>query len=161
MFGFQQASLHSVITWYSMDKCVPLFYCGSPSFIFLVHLFLLSWMSLVPGIRSLPAQSWRTGMYSVPAHRPSAKVARLGSQLATMAAFKIKTVTIPKGGLHSRSCHPNLGRQCIWAELHETGGLSAILAVNRLGRCRATRPSRLQRESIYTQNRLVRRSVRT
>ena len=33
---------------------------------------------------------------------------------------------------------PNLGRQCIWAELHETGGISATLAVNRLGRCRAT-----------------------
>ena len=34
---------------------------------------------------------------------------------------------------------PNLGRPCIWADLHETGGLSATLAVNRLGCCRATR----------------------
>ena len=55
--------------------------------------------------------------------------------------LKIKTVTIPKGGLHGRSClSPNLGRQCIWAELQETGGLSATLAVTQLGRCRATHP---------------------
>ena len=27
-----------------------------------------------------------------------------------------------------------LGRQCIWTELDEAGGLSATLAVNRLGR---------------------------
>ena len=24
----------------------------------------------------------------------------------------------PKGGLRGRSCHPNLRRQCLWAELH-------------------------------------------
>ena len=36
---------------------------------------------------------------------PSAKVAPVGCQLMTMA-LKIKTVTIPKGGLHCRSCHP-------------------------------------------------------
>ena len=35
---------------------------------------------------------------------------------------------------------PDLGRQYIRAELQETGGLSATSAVNRLGRCRATRP---------------------
>ena len=53
---------------------------------------------------------------------------------------KKKNVTIPKGGLHVRSWQP------IWdisasgpAALHETGGLSATLVVNRLGRCRATR----------------------
>ena len=40
---------------------------------------------------------------------------------ATMA-LQIKTLTIPKGGLHGRSLSPNLGRQWIWAELvlHET-----------------------------------------
>ena len=40
-----------------------------------------------------------------------------------------------------RNCHPIWDlSQCVWAELHETGGLSATLAVNRLGRCRAIRP---------------------
>ena len=59
--------------------------------------------------------------------------------LPTMA-LKIETVTIPKGGLRGNKLPPNLGRQCIWAKMHETGGLSATLAVNRLGCCRATRP---------------------
>ena len=70
----------------------------------------------------------------------SAKVAPVGCQLATMA-LKTKTVIVPKGGLHGRSCHP------IWdvsvsglSFTDETGGLSATLAVNRLGRCRATQP---------------------
>ena len=36
---------------------------------------------------------------------PSAKVAPVGCQMATVA-LKIKTVTIPKGGLHGRSCRP-------------------------------------------------------
>ena len=35
---------------------------------------------------------------------PSAKAAPVGCQLATMAP-DIKTVTIPKDGLHGRSCH--------------------------------------------------------
>ena len=40
---------------------------------------------------------------------------RVGCQLATMTLKQIKTVTIPKGGLHGRGClSPNLGRQCIW-----------------------------------------------
>ena len=55
--------------------------------------------------------------------------------------LKIKTVTIPKGGWHGRSCHPIWEvSQCIWAELQEAGGLSVTLAVNGLGRCRASRP---------------------
>ena len=50
---------------------------------------------------------------------------------------------ISKGGLHGRSCQTQSGTsECIWAELHETGRLSATLAVSRLGRC-ATRPWRL------------------
>ena len=57
--------------------------------------------------------------------------------------LKLKTVTIPKRWAARQKLAPNLGRQCIiWAELHETGGLSATLAVHRLGRCRATRPWR-------------------
>ena len=84
--------------------------------------------------------------------RASAQVAPVGCQLATMAPT-INTGTVPKGGLHGITCHPNLGRQGLWAELspslgrqglwaelHETGGLSAALVVNRLRRCRATRP---------------------
>ena len=37
----------------------------------------------------------------------------------------------------------NMGRQCIWAELHETGGrfLPTLAAVNRLGCRRAVRRS--------------------
>ena len=43
--------------------------------------------------------------------------------------------------MHGRSCHPVWDvRQCIWTEFHETGGLSASLAVYGLGRGRAIRP---------------------
>ena len=63
--------------------------------------------------------------------RPSTKIASVACQLPT-TALKIKTVTILKCGLHSKLMSPNLGHQCIWAELHVTGGLSATLAVNRL-----------------------------
>ena len=65
--------------------------------------------------------------------------------------LKINTVTIPKGGLHRRSVHPIWDVSAsFWTELHETGGLYATLAVNRLGRRRATRPRnhRLLREEI-------------
>ena len=59
--------------------------------------------------------------------------------------LKLKLSLSPKGGLHGRSCHPiwDVSR-CIRAELHETGGLSATLAVNRLGRCHAARPRAMQ-----------------
>ena len=60
-------------------------------------------------------------------------------------ALEIKTITIPRGGLHGRSfvLSHSLGRECIWAEsVQETGGLSVTLEVNRLGRCRAARPCR-------------------
>ena len=66
---------------------------------------------------------------------PKPKSHLLGCQLATVA-LKIKTVTTPEGELHGTSCHP------IWY-VSESGlrctrldGLSATLAVNRLGRCR-------------------------
>ena len=82
---------------------------------------------------------------------PPPKFSPFGRQLATMA-LKIKTVTIPKGGLVAwQKLSPNLGCQCIWAELHETGGLSATLAVHRLGRCRATRPWYKQMPTSITQ----------
>ena len=77
---------------------------------------------------------------NVPDPDPSAKVAPVGCQLATMA-LGIKTVAIPKGWWVARQkLSPNLRRPCIWAELHETGGFSATLAENRLGRRHATRP---------------------
>ena len=88
---------------------------------------------------SPPVTGFWVGLHDNISDRPSTKVAPVGCQLVTMA-LKIQTVTVPKGGLHVRSCHP------IWdistcAELwHETGGLSATLAVNRLGRCCATWP---------------------
>ena len=71
--------------------------------------------------------------------RSSAKVPPAGCQLAAMA-LQTKTGTVPKGGSHGRSYHPTWDVSAFWAELHETGGLSATLAINRLGRCRATRP---------------------
>ena len=83
----------------------------------------------------------RAGLHDDVPDRPSAKVASVGCQLATMA-LQIKTVTIPFGmqwWVAGQKWSPSLGRQCIWAELHETEGLSATLALNRLGRCRATR----------------------
>ena len=85
------------------------------------------------------AAAWAGIHDDVPA-RPSAKGAPVGCQLATMART-IKTVTIQTSGLNGNSCHPRWDRQCIWAELHETGGLSGTLVVNRLRRCPATRPS--------------------
>ena len=36
----------------------------------------------------------------------------------------------------------------MWAELHEIGGLSATLTVNRLGRCRATLPRTLSKLDV-------------
>ena len=48
--------------------------------------------------------SW-DGLHDNVPDRPSAKVAHVGCQLATMA-LEIRTVTVPKGGLHGRSCHP-------------------------------------------------------
>ena len=76
---------------------------------------------------------------NIPDRPSSAKVAPVGCQLVTMA-LKIKIVTIPKYGVAQQKLSPHLGHQCIWNELHETAGLSGNLAVNRLGRCRATRP---------------------
>ena len=43
--------------------------------------------------------------YNYVPKRPPAKVAPVGRQLATMA-LTIKTVIIPKGGLHGKSRHP-------------------------------------------------------
>ena len=55
--------------------------------------------------------------------------------------LNLKLSLSQKGVVARQKVSPNLERQCIsWAELHETGGLSATLAVNLLGRCRATRP---------------------
>ena len=47
----------------------------------------------------------RTGLRDNVPDRPSAKVAPVWCQLAT-TVLKIQTVPIPKGGLHSRRCHP-------------------------------------------------------
>ena len=99
-----------------------------------------SYISTYSRLRGILRKTLSCGLHDNVPDRPSAKVGPAGCQLATMA-LKIKTVTVPKGGLHGRSClSSNLGRQCIWAELYESGRLSAILAVHRLGRCRATRP---------------------
>ena len=54
--------------------------------------------------------------------------------------LKLKPSLSQKVGFAREKFSSNLGRQCVWAELQETGGLSATLGVNRLGRCRATRP---------------------
>ena len=79
-------------------------------------------------------------MYNVPDRPSSAKVAPVGCQLATMA-LKSKTFVIPKDGFAWQKLSPSLGHQCIWGQLmHGTGRLSATLEVNRLRRCRATRP---------------------
>ena len=83
--------------------------------------------------------SW-AGLHDNVPDRPSVKVAPIMCQLATVA-LTIKTVTIPNGGLHGRSCHPMWGVSAsFWTVLHETGGLSTRLTVHRLGRCRVTQP---------------------
>ena len=65
---------------------------------------------------------------------------RLHLLAANHGTIKMKTVTIPNAGCTAEVVTQCLGRQCIWAELHETGGLSATLAVSRPRRCHATRP---------------------
>ena len=84
--------------------------------------------------------SWARLHDNVPG-RPSANGEPVGRQLAIMAR-EFKTVTIPEGGLHGPHVvtYTIWDSQCVRAVLRETGGLSVSLAVNRLGRCRATRP---------------------
>ena len=57
------------------------------------------WYTLLQSFRAV------AGLHDNVPDRPSAKVAPVECQLATMA-LKIKTVTIPEVGLHGRSCHP-------------------------------------------------------
>ena len=47
--------------------------------------------------------------------------------------LQLKLPLSQKGGCARQRLSPNLGRQCLWAELHETGGLSAILASKSAG----------------------------
>ena len=117
------------------------------------------WIGPVVGFVEHPGLGCMTTTY-VP-DRPSAKVARTGCQLSDHGRLsadnvpdrpsakvapsclvptkrpwhlKLKLSLSQKVALRGRKLSPNLGRQCIWAELHETGGLSATLAVNRLRR---------------------------
>ena len=78
---------------------------------------------------------FRAGLHDNVPNIPSAKVAPVGCQLATMA-LKIKTVTIPKSGFHGKGRHLILD---VGASGLSCTRLSATLAVNRLGRCRAIR----------------------
>ena len=80
----------------------------------------------------------RAGLQDNVQDQPSTNVF-VGCQLPTMA-HQIKIVSTPNGGLHGNKLSPNLGRQSIWANSHETGRLFAILAENQPGRCHATRP---------------------
>ena len=70
--------------------------------------------------------------------RPSAKCAPVGCPLATMA-LKTAMPLYQKVGCTAEVVTQS-GCHCIRAELNETGGPFATLAVNRLGHCRATRP---------------------
>ena len=92
-----------------------------------------------PGQQSLfMAKASGLGLHdNIPDRPSSAKVAPVGCQLVT-TALTIKTGTNPKRWVARQKLPPNLGSQCIWAELHKTGGLSATFAVHRLGRCRAS-----------------------
>ena len=63
--------------------------------------------------------------------------------------LKLKLALSKKVGFTAEVVTQNLGRRCIWAELQETGGRSATLAVNRLGRCRATLPSALAGDTSF------------
>ena len=92
--------------------------------------------------------AWAGLQDNVPSDRPSAKVAPVGCQLATVA-LKIYIATIPTGGLHGRSCHAIWDVSAPGRELHETGELSATLAVNRLGRCRSCNPALKSTDHSY------------
>ena len=78
--------------------------------------------------------------------RPSAKVAPVGCQLATMS-LKIKTVTIPKRWIARQKLSPNLGRQCIWAQFDETGALSATDLGSKSAGTLSRNPSQLSAPS--------------
>ena len=80
------------------------------------------------------------GLHDIVPDRSSAKVAPVGCQRAK-TVLTIKTVTVPKGWLPGRRCHPVWGISASGVSCtNETGGLSAALGVSRLGRCRATGP---------------------
>ena len=56
-----------------------------------------------------------------------------GCQTGDHGTYKLKLSLSQKVGLHAKNCHPIWDvSQCFWAELHEAGGLSVTLAVNRL-----------------------------
>ena len=92
-------------------------------------------------LASRSATVTRAGLHDKVPDRPSAKAAPMGCQLATTALKKQTHLSLfpPNVFFARQKLSPSHGRQCIWAEFHETGGLCATLAVNRLGRCRATR----------------------
>ena len=93
---------------------------------------------LRPHTGPFPSES-RAGLQDNVPDQPSAKVAPVGCQLGTMA-YKSKNCHYPKRWVAGQKLSPNLGRQCTRAELHETGGLSATLAVNRLPRALSCNP---------------------
>ena len=86
--------------------------------------------------------------------RPSAKITPVECQLATMA-FKIKAVTVPKRWGRTAEVVTRSGTvSASGAELHETGGRSVTLAVNRLVRRRAaTRRWRLSFVPVFSSSR--------
>ena len=91
------------------------------------------WM--VPQLWPVALSSDSTVLRHVVLGRPLSNVAPVGCQLAAMA-LKMNTVTIPKGGRVARQKFVTRVwdvSQCIWVDLHETRGISATLAVNRLG----------------------------
>ena len=83
--------------------------------------------------------AYRAGFHDNVPDRPSAKVSPVGCQLETMA-LKIKTVTIPKGGLHGRSCDLIGDVSASGLSCTRLADFLPPWAVNRLGRCRATWP---------------------
>ena len=68
--------------------------------------------------------------------RPTLRAPRLHLKLP----LTFKTATIPKGGLRDRRCHLICDVSASGLSCTRLSWLSATLAVNRLGRCRATRP---------------------
>ena len=73
--------------------------------------------------------------------------------------LKLKLSLSRKRWVSGQKSSPNLGRQCIWSELHETGGLSATVAVNRLGRCRANRHRSAESEMTKTRNKRRKKGI--
>ena len=83
----------------------------------------------------------RVGSHNNVPGRPSAKVAPVWVPTGAHDTYNSNCHYPAKMWVARQKLSPSLGRQCIWAELHETGGMSATWGVGRRGCCRSANPA--------------------